>query len=186
MEVPKAVNKYLVAAVVMCLISLGIAWRLMPHFPNFTPIGAIALTVGMALGWRKSLLVVMAIMVISDYVIGFYLGMQWTWLSFGLIAGLGLLTRNLSLAWRIPLGVFGTSGLFFLVSNFGTWISSGMYSLDVPGLMQCYYMALPFLRATLSSDLLFVTLLLIVHEVFMEYRAKLGSGHYRLILDVSS
>ncbi len=186
MEVPKAVNRYPVAAVVLSLISFGIAWRLFPHLPNFAPIGAIALIVGMMLGWRKSLLVVMAIMAISDYVIGFYPGMQWTWLSFGLVACFGLLIRNLSLAWRIPLGVFGTSGVFFLVSNFGTWISSGMYSLDVPGLMQCYYMALPFLRATLLSDLLFVTLLLTVHEVFMEYRAKLSSSHYRLILDVSS
>lgn len=181
MEVSKTIEKYSVVAVVLCIISFGIAWRLVPHFPNFAPIGAIALIAGMTLSWRKSLLVVMATMIVSDLVIGFYTGMYWTWLSFGLIATLGLLMKHRSLAWRIPLGALGASGLFFVVSNFGTWVASGMYSLDLAGLMQCYLMAIPFLRATVLSDIFFVMLSLTAYEVVMRYRSLISvPSLYRL------
>lgn len=186
MEVPKTVNKRLAIAAVLFIVFFGISWRLMPHLPNFAPIGAIALAAGMALGWRKSLLVTLAIVGVSDLVIGFYPGMQWTWLSYGLVAGIGQLVRSLPLAWRVPVGVLGTSSLFFLVSNFGTWIASGMYSLDVSGLLQCYFMALPFLRATLLSDLFFATVFLTAYEVFLQSRPRTTGSRYRLILNVSS
>lgn len=165
MEVPKTINKHLSVIIAVALIVVGIAWRLLPHIPNFAPIGAIALIASLALGWKKSLWVVMGVMIISDLLIGFYPGIEWTWLSFLFIAGFGLTIKKLAPHWRIPVGALGASGLFFIVSNFGTWIASGMYSLDLTGLMQCYVMALPFLRATLLSDLLFTTVLLLGYEV---------------------
>lgn len=172
MEIPKTVAKSLTAALVLALVFLGILWRLTPHIPNFAPVSALALLGGMTLGWRKSIVVVLAAVAVSDFLIGFYPGMQWTWLGFGLIACLGMLIKNVSLAWRIPLGAFGASVLFFLVSNFGTWIASGMYSLDISGFIQCYIVALPFFRATLASDLLFTTLLLSAYEAYALAKPK--------------
>lgn len=172
MEVPKTITKYLPLLLIVALVLFGIVWRLMPHVPNFAPIGAIALIAGLALGWKKSLWVVLGIMLISDLVVGFYPGMQWTWLSFLLIVGFGLHVKKLAPHWRIPAGVLGSSGLFFIVSNFGTWIASGMYSLDFAGLIQCYVMALPFLKATLLSDLLFTTLLLTAYEAVTMYHFR--------------
>lgn len=169
MEVPKTLNKKLVTAVVASLILLGIAWRLVPHVPNFAPISAIALVLSMTIGWRKSLLAVLAIMAVSDLVIGGYSGMYWTWLGFGLIVALGYGIRRLPMVWRILAGALGASTLFFIVSNFGTWISSGMYSLDFTGLAQCYAMAIPFLKATLASDLVFTAALLTNYELYMAY-----------------
>src|SRR5690606_32089846 len=105
-------------------------------------------------------------MAASDLAIGTYSSMYWTWLGFGSIAGLGYMLRKLPAAWRLPVGALGASTLFFLVSNFGTWVSSGMYSLDITGLVQCYTMALPFFRTTLQSDILFSVLLLSIYETF--------------------
>lgn len=175
MEVPKTLNKHLLLAIVASLILFGIAWRLTPHTPNFAPISAIALALSMILGWRKSLLAILVVMAVSDLVIGGYSGMQWTWLGFGLVVALGHSIKHLPVAWRIASGALGASVLFFVVSNFGTWISSGMYSLDLAGLIQCYSMALPFFKTTLVSDLLFTATLLTGYELYLA-QAHLSSA----------
>lgn len=169
MEVSKIINKHLAVAIVLALALFGVGWRLTPHIPNFAPIGAIALIAGQILGWRKSLAVTLAIMVISDAMIGFYQGMWWTWLGFGLIASFGFFIKSLPLAWRISVGAVGASGLFFIVSNFGTWLSSGMYSLDLAGLVECYTMALPFLRATILSDFVFIAVFVGLFEAVVTF-----------------
>lgn len=165
MEVPKTITKPLLVTIATAVILFGISWRLAPHQPNFAPIGAIALVASMVLGWRASIAVMVATLGISDYMLGPYPGMAWTWLGFVLIVAFGSLTKNLPVAWRIPTGAVGTSLLFFLVSNFGTWVASGMYSHTLTGLAECYYMALPFLRATFLSDLVFVATFISACEV---------------------
>lgn len=169
MEIPKTINKQVALTVVGALLLLGIVWRLTPHVPNFAPISAIALATSATFGWRQSLLLVLLIMGVSDGIIGGYAGMEWTWLGFGLIALLGYGIKTIPLAWRIPVGALGASGIFFIVSNFGTWIASGMYSLDVSGLVQCYVLALPFLKATLVSDILFTAAFLACAEAMQSY-----------------
>lgn len=163
MEISKFINKQ--TLLIAGLVLFGIAWRLTPHMPNFAPVGAIVLALSASLGWRQSLIATLVIMGVSDAIIGFYPGIEWTWLGFGLIIILGVVIKKLSLAWRISLGAISTSSVFFIVSNFGTWISSGMYSFDIAGIIQCYVMALPFFKATLVSDLVFTTLFLASYEI---------------------
>lgn len=169
MEVPKTINKHGVAVGIGLLLFLAIVWRLTPHVPNFAPVSAVALLVSTTLGWRQSLLAVLVIMGISDSILGGYAGIEWTWLGFGLITLLGYSIRHIPLSWRIPVGAFGASSIFFIVSNFGTWIASGMYSLDLSGLLQCYTMALPFLKATALSDLVFTATFLAANEFARAY-----------------
>lgn len=181
MEIPKITIKRWTVPLTIGLILLGIGWRLIPHVPNFAPIGAIALLGGIALGWRTSLWLMFTILVSSDLVLGFYSGMEWTWLSFGLIISLATLVKRLPAWWRIPIGAFGSSAVFFIVSNFGTWVASGMYSHDIMGFVQCYVAALPFYKATVLSDLLFGALLLSAYEVAPKiakiYRHKNAKTH---------
>src|SRR5438067_10918853 len=62
------------------------ALRLVPHPPNFTPIGAMALFSGAYLGRRPlSFVAPLAAMVLSDAVLGFYSGMWVTYLAVALI-----------------------------------------------------------------------------------------------------
>src|SRR3982751_1624843 len=66
------------------------ALRLVPHPPNFTPIGAMALFSGAYLGRRALAFVApLAAMLLSDALIGFYSGMWITYLGVALVVVVG-------------------------------------------------------------------------------------------------
>lgn len=182
MEIPKIVSKHWMIALVIGLIIFGISWRLAPHEPNFAPIGALALLGGVALGWRTALWLTLSILIASDLMLGFYPGIEWTWVGFGLIIGFGIAVKKLPLLWRVPIGALGASTIFFIVSNFGTWIASGMYSHDIAGFIQCYVMALPFFKATILSDFLFGSILLSLHAAAaIKFTGSVKSEKYHLL-----
>lgn len=183
MEISKTIIKYKYHLLIAGLLLLGIGWRLMPHLPNFAPVGAIAITAGMVFRWRRAVWLPLTVVILSDLVIGLYHGFMWTWLSIALIPFVGILLRNQPLLWRIPLGALGASLLFFAISNFGVWVSSGMYAHTLAGFIDCYVMALPFLRNTMMSDLVFTSLLLTAFEygaVLMRMRQVRTPGIIRL------
>jgi len=141
--------------IAVILITLGAASRLLPHEANFAPIGAIALFGGAMLGWKYALWLPLGAMIISDVFIGFYSGIGFTWAAFLLIAAFGMTLRRAGLGKKVVLGGLASAIIFFIVSNFGVWVSSGMYAQTLAGLVQCYTMALPFFRMTLLSDLFY-------------------------------
>lgn len=55
----------------------------------------------------------------------------------------------------ISLGI-GSSIFFYIYTNFGWWLMSGMYEHSFSGLIRCYYMAIPFFRNNLMGNLIFV------------------------------
>jgi hypothetical protein len=98
-------------------------------------------------------------MLLSDAVLGFYSGMQYTYFALALVVLVGwVISRRIS-PLRVGAGAVASSILFFLVSNFGTWLSSGMYPHTFAGLTACYVAAIPFLQNTLAGDLFFSGLL---------------------------
>jgi hypothetical protein len=66
----------------------------------------------------------------------------------------GLIAKNYRLSRSVAPAMLSCSLLFFVTTNFAVWAFSGMYSLDSAGLIQCYVAALPFLKYTIASDLL--------------------------------
>lgn len=48
---------------------------------------------------------------------------------------------------------------FFIVTNFGVWALGSTYAKTVVGLKQCFVAAVPFFRATLQGDLLYVLMI---------------------------
>ena len=101
----------------------------------------------------------LAALLLSDLVLGFYSGMWVQYVAVAMIAvlGWGMLSRVSFL--RVAGAAAGSSVLFFLVSNFGTWALSGMYPLTPAGLAACYAAAVPFFQNTLAGDLFFSALL---------------------------
>jgi len=79
--------------------------------------------------------------------------------SFALNVVLGRLIRDR----RSPLVVGGAalagSVLFFVITNFGVWLSSDLYPQTAEGLVVCYVAAIPFFRNTLAGDLLYACVL---------------------------
>jgi hypothetical protein len=141
-------------------IAAAAALRLVPHPPNFTPIGAMALFSGAYLGRRTiSFAAPLAAMLLSDAVLGFYSGVWITYLGVALIVLLGSLALSRRTALRVGAAAVASSVLFFLVSNFGTWALSGMYPHSVSGLVACYVAAIPFFQNTLAGDLFYAALL---------------------------
>jgi hypothetical protein len=137
------------------------ALRLVPHPPNFTPIGAMALFSGAYLG-RRGLMAFAAplgAMLLSDAVIGFHSGMPFVYASIGAIVVIGWLTLQMKSPLRIGVAAIASSMLFFIVTNFGTWAVSGMYPLTVSGLAACYVAAVPFFQNTIAGDLFYSGLL---------------------------
>lgn len=136
------------------LTLLTIILRLLPHAPNFAPLGALALWAGMT-GDKRKILLPLAAVLVTDLVLGFYSGFVWVYLSYGLLFLTGYFSRKAS-GLRKFLGLPLVGSLFFyLVSNFGVWASGGMYPADGAGLLRCYAAALPFFRFTLVSDLVY-------------------------------
>jgi hypothetical protein len=141
------------------LMTLGVVMRLLPHIPNIAPVGAIALFGGAVLPRRYAWWLPLAIMATSDVLIGFYDGILFNWMAFLMVGLLGMTLAKLSTTKRIAYGVLGGGLIFYLVSNFGVWLQGGLYAHTWAGLVECYTMALPFLRNTLVGDLVYSSLL---------------------------
>ena len=148
------------AALVLAILAAAMM-RLIPHPPNFTPIGAMALFGGAYLGRRwMAFAAPLAALLLSDIVLGFYAGMWVQYLATAMAVGLGaaLLSRRRPPA-RIAGAAVASAILFFGVTNLGVWASSGMYPLTAAGLADCFAAALPFFQNSLAGDILFTALL---------------------------
>ena len=49
--------------------------------------------------------------------------------------------------------------LFFIITNFGMWLFSGIYPHTAAGFAACYVAAIPFFQNTVAGDLFYATLL---------------------------
>ncbi len=148
------------------LIFFAALSRLIPHPPNVAPITALALFGAVYLDKKHTFLVPIIAMLVSDYIIGFHSAMIWVYGSFILIGFFGLwLRQHQGIRNTIGASVFG-SIIFFIITNFGVWISSQpMYSHDLSGLVQCYTAAIPFFRNSLIGDLFYVSVLFGIYEI---------------------
>jgi len=136
---------------VVSIILLAVVARLVPHPPNFAPIGGLALFSGSHFKKKIALLIPLAAMLISDVFLGFHNTMIYVYASFFLAVLIGRLIKNNR--WRsLALASLTSSVLFFLITNFGVWLSYSMYPKTLDGLFQSYLMGLPFFRNTILSD----------------------------------
>ena len=146
---------------ILTAILAAAALRLVPHPPNFTPIGAMALFSGAYLGRRGGLafLAPLSALFLSDLVLGFYHGMATVYFSVALIVLLGSLALTRVSALCVGSVALASSMLFFVVINFGMWVSSGIYPRTLAGLEACYVAAIPFFQNSVAGDLFYAALL---------------------------
>ena len=66
-----------------------------------------------------------------------------------------------------------SSILFFIVTNFGVWLTGGgwFYPKTWQGLIECYTLAIPFFRNTVAGDLVYTAVLFGLFE-FAEYTLR--------------
>lgn len=137
--------------------------RLIPHAPNFSPIGAIALFGGAYLN-RKYLayLIPFAALLISDVFLGFYgIGMLVTYGAFAVSIFIGTQLKKNITWYNVALSSLASSVSFFLITNlvfFYPTTISPLYTHDLAGVLNCYAAGLPFFQNTFASDLLYSSL----------------------------
>ena len=140
--------------------------RLLPHWPNFTPIGAMALFGGAYFSKKYlAFIVPFLAMFLTDLILGFHATMWSVYLSFGLIVVIGILMINKVKILNIFLASVAASVLFFVVTNFAMWTVGGIYSSDLNGLLECYTAAIPFFSYTLIGNLFFAGIMFGVFEI---------------------
>ena len=132
--------------------------RIIPHPPNFTPILAgIIFLPFIKKDLAFSIIAPLAAMLISDLIIGMHSLMLWTYAP---IIFLSCLTYYFNQDSILRIGTLAVVSpmIFFLVSNFGVWISGSSYTEDMSGLIECYFNAIPFYASSAISCLLFTAL----------------------------
>ncbi|MEW6170302.1 MAG: DUF6580 family putative transport protein [Candidatus Omnitrophota bacterium] len=149
---------------VLALIIGGILLRFAPHAPNFTPVAAIALFSGAYLNKKSALLVPLVLMIVSDLVIGLHDVVFFTWGGFLLVAILGVHLKKHKNIFGVFSASLISSIVFYIVSNFGVWIM-GWYAHTWQGLINCYVMALPFLRNFTLATLLYSGVFFGIYEI---------------------
>ncbi|HNW99019.1 MAG TPA: hypothetical protein PKK00_11475 [Bacteroidales bacterium] len=141
-------NKMIISpriAFIALLIVAAAFMRLIPHWPNFTPIAAIALFGGASLNrkWLAFFIPLVA-MFVSDMIIGFHSYMASVYICFAITVFMGMSISKNRKASRIALTSVASSLLFFIITNFAVWYGSPFYPQTLGGLMGCYAAGLPF------------------------------------------
>lgn len=152
------------------LTVLGALARLMPHPPNFAPVGGLSLFAGARLPGWQAYLVPLVLMAITDPILGALYGFPafskitpFVYGSFLVNVWIGRRLRSSENALRIEAAAVVCSLQFFLVTNFAVWMGSRIYPPTWGGLAACYIAALPFLGRTLAGDLFYSAILFGLH-----------------------
>jgi len=160
--------------IIPLIIIIATLSRLIPHPPNFTPIIAMSIFSGAYIAnTRNSILIIVLTMLISDYVIGFHSLMPWIYISLVMIV---LLNKTLNDKKRLSIYLIASiqsSLIFFIVSNFGVWLTGTLYSKSVIGLINCYAMAIPFFQNTLFSTIIYSACMWSVYHIVNRYSSRI-------------
>ena len=148
--------------------------RLLPHPPNFAPIAALALFGGTYLDRKQAIIIPLVAMFLSDLYLGFaeISVVIAVYFSFILITLLGMWLKNhKNLLNLVGVSLTG-SVLFFVITNFAVWSGTPWYSKNLAGLLQCYYLAIPFFRNTVLGDLFYVGVFFGLYELISHYLVR--------------
>ena len=138
------------------------ASRLIPHPPNFTSL--IALSFLCSFNFLENLY--------SSIFTKFCYYRCYNWVSQHIIFYVGKCCFNwyilkiyisADLKFRL-IGVISACFVFFIISNFGVWLS-GNYGYSFSGLLECYFLAIPFL-VILNMTIFYTFLIEIIYFIY--------------------
>ncbi len=171
---------------VLAIIVFGALLRLVTvHLPvvgefNFAPVGAIAIFCGLTFRDKRIAFgAALFARIVGDVFLTIQNGapqtylfsttMAFVYLSVVAYVLCGMVVR---LSWKsrqksrpissgFKAGTLGLGSLlgcvtFFVISNFGAWIGTTWYAKTMAGLADCFVAAIPFIRATVLSDSLYL------------------------------
>jgi len=164
LKISQFINPFLIIAIAALL-------RLLPHPPNIAPIAAMALFGGVYLNKKYALILPLLALFISDLFIGFYGApmMSFVYGSFLLTGCIGIFLKNHKKPAPIFAAALFSSFVFYLVTNFGVWLTTPLYPKTLSGLLESYIMAIPFFRNTIIGDILYTGVFFSSYEFVLKY-----------------
>jgi hypothetical protein len=150
---------------------------------NFAPINSLALFSGARFRKFYAFIIPLLTIWLSDILINkiyfshwtfFYSGFYWQYGSYLLITLIGIKFIKCNKFFSIITSALCASLLFFLISNFGVWLTGNFYPPTLNGLLVCYVAAMPFMQVTLVSDLFYAMLFFGVLSLVMKRKKMLA------------
>ena len=96
----------------------------------------------------------------SDLVIGLHANMPAVYLGFAITVLIGMSIRKKISVGSVVLASLSSAVIFFLITNFSSWLASPYYPQTVAGLVECYAAGLVFFRDTTNGFSFFMNDLL--------------------------
>ena len=161
----KNINKIFAVAFIILALSFS---RLIPHPWNFSPMIAAGIFAGFYFKqfYLGSFIIILS-MFLGDIFLGFHNTMFFTYLALAIVVLIGVVIKNLKFS-KILYSTITSSIIFFVITNFGAWLTIDMYTKDFNGLMQSYVMAIPFFHNSLISTFIY----LFVFKTLLDFALK--------------
>ena len=135
-------------------------FRLLPHLPNVSPVAAMALFGGAYFAdKRMAFIVPFLALFVSDLVLGLHNSMIFVYAGFALTVVIGFQLQKRVTLTNTAFAVVVSSVLFFLLTNFGAWMTSGLYAKSAAGLMQAYAAGIPFFQNSLLGNAVYAAVI---------------------------
>ncbi|MCL2089731.1 MAG: hypothetical protein FWH11_00645 [Micrococcales bacterium] len=169
-------------ALVVGVVIIAIVWRLWNRSAGFAPpnvelvtSSAVILALTLGIRWKAAALGPLAVVIISDLILGNSQVYLFTWSAWLVIGIFAIVARRLIDRHRFLGGVgfaLVSSTWFFLWTNFGVWAlwRGTFYSVDASGLISCYAAGIPFYRNMLLANLALVPLSALLAGRLMDHR----------------
>jgi hypothetical protein len=104
-------------------------------------------------------LIVLGSMFFSDLIIGTHDFMIYVYFSLILLI---IVSNSKNYIYMMFLGPL----IFFIITNFGVWLNSWYYTKNINGLIECFYMAIPFFKNTILSTFFYCILILLTKNFY--------------------
>ncbi|MDF1696377.1 MAG: hypothetical protein P1U56_11115 [Saprospiraceae bacterium] len=157
-------------------ILFGAFSRLFTFLPNFSALEALALFGGAYIAIRYiAILIPLVALFVSDLIINntvaraffpdheglviFSEYMIWNTIAIVAIVLFGRYFLKKMSFLRGAVGILGATGIFWIISNIGAWLSSGLFPLTFAGMIENFIFALPFLKNSLLGNAVFGAIL---------------------------
>ena len=139
--------------------------RLIPHPYNFSPMLAVGVFSGFYFRqFYLSLFIVIFSMFIGDLFLGFHSTMFFTYIALAVAVLIGLYVKHFKFT-EILFSGLASSVCFFIITNFGAWLTLEMYTKNFAGLLQSYVMAIPFFHNTFISTFVYLLVLKLLFDL---------------------
>ena len=143
----------------VCLVLVLSFSRIIPHPYNFSPMLAVGIFSGFYFRqFFLSSFIAVSSMFLGDLYLGFHNTMFFTYTSLIIAVILGLFISKFKFTEILFTGL-ASSICFFVITNFGAWLTLEIYEKNLAGLFQSYVLAIPFFHNTLMSTLLYLAIL---------------------------